>query len=97
MNPKEQQFLHFWERWKERKWKFVLRIGGIFGLFMLLVFAVKTVHFTDSFDSWGAYLSSNNFLVHILFLGVVSGLIYGLFMFRYVRRMAERIKAKYNE
>ena len=96
MEEKDARFIHFWEKHKDRPWRFRLAIGGIFGFVMILVFAIKTVYFGDVHDSWSAYLGSNTFLLHIGFLGLISGWLYGWIMYKYCKRIYEKIKEKYH-
>jgi len=97
MDNKDQKFIIFWEKWETRKWRFILTFGGIFGFVMVFVFAFKTIVFEDNYPTVLEYIQSPLFLMHVICLGLISGLIYGLFMWRYIKRTSERIKQKYNE
>jgi|SRR5690606_15842795 len=98
MDHKEERFMRFWEKNKSRKWRFRIVVGLIFGLFMLLIFGIKTYFFSKmSFSSPLEYLTSKQFLIQFIFLVPICGWIYGWFMYRYCIRMEQKIRDKYHE
>lgn len=95
MDPKDARFLAFWEKWKDKKWKFIAIFGGAFGLFMMIVFAVRAIMSDNNTNTLSEYLSSPLFLMHFIFLGLFSAFIYGWLMRRYSERTYQKIKEKY--
>ena len=98
MDEKEANFMMFWEKHKNRKWRFRIIVGLIFGFFILAVFATKTYFFgKQEYDSIFDYILSKQFLIQFTFLVPICGWICGWLIYRYCVRTEEKIIEKYHE